>query len=171
MEGLRDRSAEGRQHAGAILPAGKGSLCSGGYGGRADGELPAGRRAPPAAEGRHRPCRLAPLARHRRPVHETLPGGTLYALEECPFSGAHEDGAFAIQFANGTVYAGCHHVWLEEGCNEDAEEIGPEPGEEAVFSGCDSRSFATPPPAEGVPGVGIPGLQCSPAPRGGRSSG
>ena len=51
-------------------------------------------------------------------------------------------------------------VWLEEGCKE----IGP--GKEAVFPGCDLRSFATPPPAEGVPGVGIPGLQCSPAPRG-----
>jgi len=58
-------------------------------------------------------------------------------------------------------------VWLEEGCKE----IEPEPGETVAFSECDSRSFATPPPAEGVPGVGIPGLQCSPAPRGGRSSG
>ena len=36
-------------------------------------------------------------------------GGTLYALEECPFSTAHHDGAFAIQFASGAVFAGCHH--------------------------------------------------------------
>ena len=36
-------------------------------------------------------------------------GGTLYVLEECPFSSAHKDGAFAIQFSNGAIYAGCHH--------------------------------------------------------------
>ncbi|MDD3071707.1 MAG: hypothetical protein PHX88_10995, partial [Methanoculleus horonobensis] len=37
-------------------------------------------------------------------------GGILYALTECPFSSAHRDGAFAIQFANGAVFAGCHHA-------------------------------------------------------------
>ncbi|MDH7510416.1 MAG: hypothetical protein QHH04_05170 [Methanolinea sp.] len=37
-------------------------------------------------------------------------GGTLFVLEECPFSGAHRDGAFAIQFGNGAIYAGCHHA-------------------------------------------------------------
>jgi hypothetical protein len=37
-------------------------------------------------------------------------GGTLYILDECPFSGAHKDGAFAIQFPNGAIYAGCHHA-------------------------------------------------------------
>jgi len=37
-------------------------------------------------------------------------GGTLFVLEECPFSGAHRDGAFAIQFGSGAVYAGCHHA-------------------------------------------------------------
>jgi hypothetical protein len=36
-------------------------------------------------------------------------GGTLFVLEECPFSSAHSDGAFAIQFSNGAIYAGCHH--------------------------------------------------------------
>ncbi|WP_048149141.1 hypothetical protein [Methanolacinia paynteri] len=36
-------------------------------------------------------------------------GGTLFVLEECPFSSAHKDGAFAIQFSNGAIYAGCHH--------------------------------------------------------------
>ncbi|MDE4908177.1 hypothetical protein L0665_06085 [Methanogenium marinum] len=36
-------------------------------------------------------------------------GGTLYSLAECPFSSAHKDGAFAIQFANGAIFAGCHH--------------------------------------------------------------
>jgi len=45
-------------------------------------------------------------------VRSTRPyrGGTLYVLDECPFSSAHKDGAFAIQFANGAIFAGCHHA-------------------------------------------------------------
>jgi len=35
--------------------------------------------------------------------------GTLFILDECPFSAEHRDGAFAIQFGSGAVYAGCHH--------------------------------------------------------------
>nr|WP_319538170.1 hypothetical protein [uncultured Methanospirillum sp.] len=35
--------------------------------------------------------------------------GILYSFEQCPFSHAHSDGAFAIQFPNGAVFAGCHH--------------------------------------------------------------
>ncbi|NLA39108.1 MAG: hypothetical protein GX882_06975, partial [Methanomicrobiales archaeon] len=52
------------------------------------------------------------LLSHGVAVRSTKPwnGGTLYALEECPFSGAHKDGAFAIQFANGAIHAGCHHA-------------------------------------------------------------
>ena len=51
------------------------------------------------------------LAEHGLAVRSTRPwqGGTLYVLDECPFSGAHKDGAFAIQFANGAIFAGCHH--------------------------------------------------------------
>jgi len=37
-------------------------------------------------------------------------GGTLFVLEECPFSSAHRDGAFAIQFQNGAIFAGCQHA-------------------------------------------------------------
>jgi len=37
-------------------------------------------------------------------------GGTLFALEVCPFSEAHKDGAFAIQFGNGGIFAGCKHA-------------------------------------------------------------
>ncbi|MDH7511196.1 MAG: hypothetical protein QHH04_09185 [Methanolinea sp.] len=37
-------------------------------------------------------------------------GGTLFVLDECPFSDAHRDGAFAIQFGNGAIHAGCHHA-------------------------------------------------------------
>ncbi|MCX6697158.1 MAG: hypothetical protein NTV84_06300, partial [Methanoregula sp.] len=36
-------------------------------------------------------------------------GGTIYLLDQCPFSSAHRDGAFAIQFPNGAIHAGCHH--------------------------------------------------------------
>ncbi len=36
-------------------------------------------------------------------------GGTLFSLDSCPFSDAHRDGAFAIQFGNGAIFAGCHH--------------------------------------------------------------
>lgn len=36
-------------------------------------------------------------------------GGTLWRLRRCPFSDAHRDGAFAIQFANGAVTVRCHH--------------------------------------------------------------
>ena len=52
------------------------------------------------------------LADHGIAVRSTRPyqGGTLYVLAGCPFSSAHKDGAFAIQFANGAVFAGCHHA-------------------------------------------------------------
>ena len=36
-------------------------------------------------------------------------GGTLYRLDDCPFSGGHKDGAFVIQFPSGAIHAGCHH--------------------------------------------------------------
>ncbi|MFW5638057.1 MAG: hypothetical protein ACOCG4_02195, partial [Methanoculleus sp.] len=52
------------------------------------------------------------LSDHGIAVRSAKPwnGGTLYTLADCPFSGAHKDGAFAIQFANGAVFAGCHHA-------------------------------------------------------------
>jgi P4 family phage/plasmid primase-like protien len=37
-------------------------------------------------------------------------GGTLFTLDQCPFSQAHKDGAYAIQLENGAVHAGCHHA-------------------------------------------------------------
>jgi len=36
-------------------------------------------------------------------------GGRLYLFDDCPFSSAHKDGAYAIQFDNGAIFAGCHH--------------------------------------------------------------
>ena len=43
--------------------------------------------------------------------HEEKPysGGRLFVLDECPFSSAHKDGAYCIQFDNGAIFAGCHH--------------------------------------------------------------
>ena len=35
--------------------------------------------------------------------------GRLFVLDECPFSSAHSDGAYAIQFDSGAIFAGCHH--------------------------------------------------------------
>ncbi len=37
-------------------------------------------------------------------------GGTLFTLDQCPFSSAHKDGAYAIQFDRGAIHAGCHHA-------------------------------------------------------------
>lgn len=37
-------------------------------------------------------------------------GGRLFVLDECPFSGEHKDGAYAIQFSSGAIFAGCHHT-------------------------------------------------------------
>jgi hypothetical protein len=52
------------------------------------------------------------LREHGLAVRSTRPwqGGTLYVLEDCPFSTAHRDGAFAVQFPSGAIYAGCHHA-------------------------------------------------------------
>ena len=51
------------------------------------------------------------LGYHGVPVKTEKPwqGGTLFTLVTCPFSSAHTDGAFAVQFGNGAVFAGCHH--------------------------------------------------------------
>ncbi len=43
-------------------------------------------------------------------IEKPYQGGTLFVLDECPFSGAHRDGAFVIQFPSGAIYAGCHHA-------------------------------------------------------------
>jgi hypothetical protein len=52
------------------------------------------------------------LREHGLAVRSTRPwqGGTLYVLADCPFSTAHRDGAFAVQFPSGAIYAGCHHA-------------------------------------------------------------
>jgi len=37
-------------------------------------------------------------------------GGTLFVLDECPFTSSHRDGAFAVQFQSSAVYVGCQHA-------------------------------------------------------------
>ncbi len=44
-------------------------------------------------------------ARHKKWVNDS----DMYILRKCPFSDAHVDGAYAIQFKNGKIIACCHH--------------------------------------------------------------
>lgn len=37
-------------------------------------------------------------------------GGIIFTLDTCPFFSAHQGGAYAIQFANGAIFACCHHT-------------------------------------------------------------
>ncbi len=76
------------------------------------GLLPQDEPAPKRTNGNGFAIDLAAwLLDHNIAVRSTRPyrGGTLYVLEDCPFSSAHKDGAFAIQFASGAIFAGCHH--------------------------------------------------------------
>jgi hypothetical protein len=47
--------------------------------------------------------------------------GHLYILDQCPFSPVHKDGAFAIQFGSGAVFAGCKHASCGGGTQRWAE--------------------------------------------------
>jgi hypothetical protein len=52
------------------------------------------------------------LFQHNISVKSEKPyqNGRIYLLESCPFSSAHKDGAYAIQFMSGAIHAGCHHA-------------------------------------------------------------
>jgi len=52
------------------------------------------------------------LRNHSIPIKSEKPyqNGRIYLLASCPFSSAHTDGAYAIQFENGAIHAGCHHA-------------------------------------------------------------
>ncbi len=52
-----------------------------------------------------------------KPYH----GGTLFVLDSCPFSSDHADGAYAIQFQSGAIFAGCHHNSCGNGTQRWAE--------------------------------------------------
>ena len=51
------------------------------------------------------------LAEHDIDVRTEKPGedGVIFNLEQCPFSDAHRDGAYDIQFSNGNIFAACFH--------------------------------------------------------------
>ncbi|MDD1730474.1 MAG: hypothetical protein LUQ50_15575, partial [Methanospirillum sp.] len=48
-------------------------------------------------------------------------GGSLFVLDQCPFSSDHTSGAYAIQFMNGAIFAGCHHTSCGGGSQRWAE--------------------------------------------------
>ena len=53
--------------------------------------------------------------------HKPYAGGSLFVLDECPFSSAHSSGAYAIQFPNGAIFAGCHHTSCGSGTQRWSE--------------------------------------------------
>jgi len=95
------------------------------------------------------------LADHSIAARSTRPwqGGTLYVLADCPFSGAHQDGAFAIQFANGAIFAGCHHASCGGGAQRWPElRAMYEPKQkkkQEVRAGTKEEENPVPPPAPG----------------------
>lgn len=43
-------------------------------------------------------------------IEKPYADGRLFSFAQCPFSTAHTDGEYAIQFENGAIFAGCHHT-------------------------------------------------------------
>jgi hypothetical protein len=80
-------------------------------------------------------------------------GGTLFLFEQCPFSGAHKDGAYAIQFANGAIHAGCHHESCGGG-SQRWQELRErfEPGKKRAAPKPESPPPGVPPGPAPVPG-------------------
>ncbi len=62
-------------------------------------------------------------------------GGTLFVLSECPFSGDHRDGAYAVQFPSGAIFAGCHHQSCGGGTQRwtDLKEMFDGPGKKRDY--------------------------------------
>lgn len=63
--------------------------------------------------------------------------GWRWRLSSCPFSDAHTDGAYIIQFANGAISAGCHHNSCRGKRWRDLralyEQAGSEPAQDGEF--------------------------------------
>jgi hypothetical protein len=103
--------------------------------------------APPKAGGQ--PIELGRwLREHGVGVTDEKPyqGGTLFSLDECPFSGAHKDGSFAIQFPSGAIYAGCHH----SSCGGGGQRW-PELREKYDPKGSRKKTGQNRPPTPGIP--------------------
>ena len=100
-------------------------------------EWPGPTRLHPASPRESAPDLREWLSRHGIGIAGEKPyaGGTLFVLDECPFSDAHRDGAFAIQFPNGAIHAGCHHAscgggsqrWQELRAKYEPKEKGGDP--------------------------------------------
>ncbi|MDV2482452.1 hypothetical protein F8E02_10660 [Methanoculleus sp. Wushi-C6] len=96
------------------------------------------------------------LAEYGIAVRSTRPwqGGTLFTLAECPFSSAHKDGAFAIQFVNGAIFAGCHHASCSGGAQRWPELRGMyekkrrKPEEKTPGKKEQEEKTTSPPPAD-----------------------
>ncbi|MCX6688772.1 MAG: hypothetical protein NTZ39_03635 [Methanoregula sp.] len=75
-------------------------------------QLPAEPGTQPAAGKEHAIDLRSWLVSHGITIRSEKPyrDGTIYTLAQCPFSSAHKDGAYAIQFASGAVHAACHHA-------------------------------------------------------------
>ena len=72
-------------------------------------------------------------------------GGTLFILDQCPFSSAHKDGAFAIQFGNGAVFAGlqAHFLrWRYPAVAGTPRAVRAGPGSEAEGLGAETKDLA-----------------------------
>ncbi len=119
------------------------------------GSIP--RSAPAADQGRRRGSFDLRwwLDNHTIAVKTERPwqGGTLFSLVECPFSTAQTDGAFAIQFANGAIFAGCHHDSCGGGTQRWQElRAQYDPGWAAGRQKDRANRTATPHPGEEPPG-------------------
>jgi len=75
-------------------------------------QLPAEPDTQPAAEKEHAINLGSWLPAHGIAIRREKPysSGTLFTLAQCPFSTAHKDGAYAIQFVSGAIHAACHHT-------------------------------------------------------------
>ena len=81
-------------------------------------------------------------------------GGTLYTLEQCPFSDAHADGAYAVQFPNGAIHAGCRHDSCGGGRQRWPElraRLDPRPSAQGVQAGVGASTAAPTPPDASSP--------------------
>jgi len=85
-------------------------------------------------------------------------GGTLFTFHQCPFSCDHQDGAFAIQFGNGAIHAGCHHASC--GGGEQRWSELREMAEPKVARKKATPDHPSPLPPSPVPGLhDLPGMQ------------
>jgi len=80
-------------------------------------QLPVEPGTEPAAEKEHAIDLRSWLISHGIAIRHEKPysGGILFTLAQCPFSSAHKDGAYAIQFASGVIHAACHHTSCDNG--------------------------------------------------------